>query len=159
MRLRRDRSGVAALEMALVAPVLVAILIASVDFGAALLSKAQVTEALAASAAYATLAGQNQVSQTSIVANAKGMAGGVQGAFLGTPVVTVSVNNGAAAGSACCPGSVWSCSTSTGFRCADGSTPGTYITIKASYPFVALIAADTLLVGKVLADQVTAVLQ
>ena len=159
MRLWRDRSGLAALEMALVAPVLVAVLIAAVDTGAALLGKAQVTEALAGSAAYATLAGQNHVTQATIVANAKALAGGVQSDFLGAPTVSASVNNGAAAGSACCPGVVWLCSGLAGYKCADGSTPGTYIMITVSYPFKPLIATDAMLVGKVLTDRITAVLQ
>ena len=159
MRLFRDRSGVAALEMAFVAPVLITVLVASIDFGAAMLAKAQVTNTLAASAAYATLAGQNQVAQATIVTNAKSLAGGLQSPFLGTPTVTAVVNNGAATGSACCPGTGWSCSTAANFTCADGATPGTYITITVSYPFLALIAADTRLVSKILTDHVTAVLQ
>ncbi len=153
------RSGVAALELALVAPILVTLMIAVIDFGAALLSKAQITEALAAAAAYSTLAGQNTTTnptQASIAANAKTIAGSLASAFVGAPTVTAVVNNGAAKGSKCCPGTIWACSTVANFTCTDGSSPGNYITITASYPFKALIATDKYLVGKTLSDSIVA---
>jgi Flp pilus assembly protein TadG len=156
MRRRSSRAGVAGLEFALVAPILVTLMIASIDFGAALLSKAQISQALALAAEYATLAGQNTTTSAptnaTIMANAKTYAGSLASAFVGTPTVTAVLNNGAAAGSTCCPGTVWTCSTAT--TCADGSSPGTYLKISVTYPFKPLFTADARLVGKILSDSI-----
>ncbi len=156
MTLRRDRSGVAAIETALLAPLLVTSLIGITDFSMALLSRAQIARALAGSAQYATLAGQNGVATATIVANAKSMAGTVTNAFVGAPTASSVLNNGAAAGASCCPATTWRCSTSAGFTCADGSAPGTYLTVSVSYPFNAFWPADTWLLGKSIADSVVA---
>jgi Flp pilus assembly protein TadG len=156
MRRKFGRSGVAALEMALVAPILVTLMIASIDFGAALLSKAQISQALALAAEYTTLAGQNTTTSptnATIMANAKTYAGSLTSAFVGTPTVTAVVNNGTSA-SACCPGTTWVCSSAT--TCSDGSSPGTYLTISVSYPFKPLISTDARLLGKVLSDSIVA---
>jgi Flp pilus assembly protein TadG len=156
-----DRSGVAALEMALVAPFLVTIMIAGIDFGGTLLSRARVVRILADSAEYATLAGQNGVTWSTIQNNAKTIASSVTSPFLGTPTVNLPVvNQGAGAGSRCCIGSgTWSCSTGSTFTCADGSTPGVYITVTAQYPIITLFSADTYLTGKTLTESIVAPLQ
>lgn len=161
MTLRRDKAGVAALEFGLIAPTLIAVLVAVIDFGAALRSQAQITRAIASSAEYATLAGQAQkLTNQAIANNVQTYAGGVSSSFLGTPVITAVVNQGAATGAKCCLTTTsWSCSTASGFTCADGSTPGVYITIKATYPFNALFPTDTYLVGKTLTASIVAPLQ
>lgn len=144
----------AAVELALLAPIPIMLMIAAVDTGLALLSHAQIARALASSAQYATLAGQNNVAFTTISVNAKTLASAVASGFLGTPVVTAVVNNAAAVGALCCPGLSWTCSSAGGFTCADGSTPGSYLTITARYPFTPLWSPDTLLVGKILTEAV-----
>lgn len=159
MKHRLGRAGLAGIELALVAPVLILLTIASVDFGAALMEKAQISRALGAAAQYATLAGQNNVATATIATNAKVYASAVTGTFVGAATVTASINNGAAAGALCCPGAAWTCSTVTGFTCADGSTPGTYIKVTASYPFKPLLSGDTMLVGKTLSESVVAPLR
>src|SRR5262249_34333323 len=92
MRWIRDRSGLAALEMAPLAPFLIAVMIAGIDFGGALLAKAKVARMLAASAEYATLAGQNGVTWATIQTNAGSIARSVTSAFVGTPTVTAVIN-------------------------------------------------------------------
>ena len=161
MRLLRDRSGVAALELALVAPIFITLMLFTVDMGIAVLSKAQIARAMAAGAEYATLAGQNtaKVATATIATNAARFAGAVTNAFLATAKVTTSVNNGAATGSVCCLGTTWTCSTTAGFQCADGSSPGTYLTITATYKFLPFFSADTYLIGKTLSETVVAPLQ
>ena len=74
MRQRDSRSGVAAVEAALLLPILVTLMIGVIDFGAALFSEGQIANALATSAEYATLAGQSGVAWTTIAANAKTLA-------------------------------------------------------------------------------------
>jgi Flp pilus assembly protein TadG len=145
--------------MALVAPVLAAVLIAAIDVGGAALTKAQIARALAGSAEYATLAGQNGVASTTIIANAIALAGAVTSSFVGKATVTAVVNNGAASGSTCCVGNSWSCSTASGFTCVDGSAPGTFLTVTARFPFTPLFPTDTMLIGKSLSDSVIAPLQ
>jgi Flp pilus assembly protein TadG len=153
------RSGVAAMELALLAPIMIMIMIAVIDFGAALLSRAQIAHALAGSAEYASLAGQNNVALATIAANARAVASVVASQFLATPTVTAVVNQNAAAGSKCCPGTTWSCSATAGFICADGSTPGIYLTVTAQYPFKPLFAADVYLAGKTFTDSIVVPLQ
>lgn len=153
------RSGVAAVELALLAPVMIMIMIAVIDFGAALLSRAQIAWALAGSAEYASLAGQNNVAVATIAANARIVASAVVSQFLAAPTVTAIVNQSATAGSKCCPGTTWSCSTAAGFSCADGSTPGVYLTVTAQYPFKPLFAADVYLTGKTFTDSIVAPVQ
>lgn len=154
MKIFRDRSAVAAVELAILAPVPIMLMIASIDFGVALLSHAQIARALESAAEYATLAGQNNVAFATIAGNARTLAGAVSSGFVGKPTVVAVVNNAAPTGSQCCPGSVWSCSTAAGFSCADGSTPGTYLTLTASYPFLPLWSTDTLLAGRTLVETV-----
>jgi Flp pilus assembly protein TadG len=156
-----NRSGVAALEMALVAPFLVTLMIAGIDFGGTLFSQARIVRALAASAEYATLAGQNGLTWATIEANARTIASSASSPFLGTPIVNLPVvNQNAGAGSRCCVGSgTWSCSTGSTFTCTDGSTPGVYITVTAQYPITTLFPADTFLTGKALTESIVAPLQ
>lgn len=156
---RLGRSGVAAVELALLAPILIMMMIAVIDFGASLLSRAQIARALAGSAAYASLAGQNSVADATILSNARTVAAAVVSAFVAAPTVTAVVNQGAAAGAKCCPGTVWSCSTTTGFTCVDGSSPGVYLTVTAQYPFKPLFPADVYLAGKTLTDSIVAPLR
>lgn len=154
---RLGTAGVAGLELALMSPILILLTIMAVDFCGALSSRAQIARALANAAEYATLAGQNSVAQTTIAANARTLAGTVANGFVGTPTTTAVVNNGVA-GSKCCIGASWNCST-TLTTCGDGSSPGVYITITASYAFTPLFPSDTTLAGKTLTDSITAPLQ
>ena len=159
MKRLTGRSGVAALEMALVAPFLVTIIIAGIDFGGVLLSQARVVRILADSAEYATLAGQNGVAWSTIQTNTQTIARSATSPFLGTPTVNLPVvNQGAGAGSRCCIGSTWTCSTTT-TSCADGSTPGVYITVTAQYPITTLFSADAFLTGSTLTESIVAPLQ
>ena len=154
---RMGHDGVAAVEMAICAPILISLFIASYDFGAALLSKARVQQALASAAEYATLAGLNGVSSASIAANAQTIAGALSSPFLGQPTVSAIVNAGAGSGSKCCLGTPWTCSTTT-TSCSDGSTPGVYMKITASYPFKPVFTLDAALTGVVITGTVTLVL-
>ena len=160
MNLLRDRAGVAALEMALVAPVYVTLLIAAVDLGAAVLCKAQIERALAGAAQYASIAGQaNKLSSTAIATNTQAYAAAVHSPFLGRAAVTAVVNNNAGTTATCCPGTSWTCSTASNFTCSDGSPPGVYLSVTAKYPFKPLFATDQLLTGTTLTDSIVVRLQ
>ncbi len=147
------------MEMALLAPLLISLLIAVTDFGTALLSQAQIARAVARSAEYATLAGQNSVATATIITNARTIAGAVASPFVGTPIVTAVVNQGVALPSKCCPDSAGLHCTARTSTCADGSTPGVYIKVQAQYPFLPLFSVDTYLTGATLSDSIVAPLQ
>ncbi len=159
MRRCLGRSGVAALEMALLAPILVLLMVSTIDFGVALLSKAKTAQVLAGSAEYDTLAGQNKVAPATIAANAGTLAAAAANAFITKPSTTAVINNGQGATAQCCPGSTWVCGTAGSIACADGSTPGVYLTLTARYSFQPLFPADTYLTGTTLAGSVVAPLQ
>lgn len=159
MKRPSSSSGIAALEMALIAPLLVSVIIVAVDFGAALLSKARITRALESSAEYATLAGQNSIAWSTIKTNAMAIASSVTSPFLGTAIVDAHINQDLAAGSKCCPNSSGLNCGATTTSCTDGSTPGSYIKITVRYPFNALFSTDTYLTGTTLSDSIVAPIQ
>ncbi len=173
MRWARARSGVAALEMALLAPLLVTLMLVFIDFAAAFLDKARITRAVQNAAQYATAAGHNNVAPDSLISGATTIAQGVTSSFLGVPTVTTVINqdpNYSSSynssyhsynnGSKCCLGTgTWSCSISPSLTCSDGSTPGVYITVTAQYPFTALFPLDTYLFGTTLSERIVARLQ
>jgi Flp pilus assembly protein TadG len=160
MKLFRDRSGIAALEMALVAPVYATLLIAIVDVGGAVLCQSRIERALAGAAQYASIAGQaNKLTATSIASNAQAYAAAVSSAFLGAATVTTVINNNAGTSATCCPGTTWTCSTSSSYTCSDGSSPGVYLAVTALYPFNTLFTTDTWLTGKTLTGTVVVRIQ
>lgn len=150
------------MEMALLAPFMIAVMVAGIDFGGALLAKARVARVLAASAEYATLAGQNSVTWDTIETNAVSIASSVTSAFVGTPTVTAKINQRTGTGSdgagtkCCLNNNTWTCSTSSTLTCSDGSTPGVYITVTAQYPIRTLFSGDAYLTGSTLTDKIVA---
>jgi Flp pilus assembly protein TadG len=155
MRLWHSKKATAVLELAILAPIPIMLMIAAVDFGLALLSHAQLSRAVASAAEYATLAGQNNVAFATIATATRALVAGTgTNGFLSSPAVTAIINNGAASGAQCCPGTTWVCSVAAGFTCANGATPGSYLTITASSTFTPLWATDSYLIGTVLTESV-----
>jgi Flp pilus assembly protein TadG len=125
--LRSHRRAVAAVEFALVAPVLALVLVGAIDYGFREWSRSCLANAVAQGAYYAFLSGPNVSGTTvqTLVQNASPLTG-----------VTVTVNPPTAAACYCPSGSpaalgpqVTSCTTA----CTDGTTPGTYLKISATY--------------------------
>lgn len=125
---RRHRRAVAAVEFALIAPVLALVLVGAADYGFAEYSRSCLANAVAQGAYYAFLTGPTVSTATiqSLVQNASSLTG-------------VSVPQPAAA--ACyCPsgrpsalGSAVSCTPTTCTVNGTSTAPGTYITISATY--------------------------
>lgn len=130
--------GTAALELAIVAPVLLTMLGGLADFGMAFRLKSELAAGVDAGAAYAfateqQMLGTSQTLSSSTIASAVSAAPGLSGA-----TVTVSQMPG----SYCVTTSGTSATlkaVSSGSTCADGSAPGTYVTISASLPFQPLM--------------------
>ncbi len=83
----------------------------------------------------------------------RGFRGGVSITFNSGAVFTLPQTN-------CTPWASTSPQVSASFTtCADGSTPGTYLTVTTQYPFLALFPGDTYLVGKTLNERMVSILQ
>ena len=141
----RDRRGVAALELALVAPVLLAMFGSLTDFTLALSDRMRIAGAVAGGAQYAfnqgqLLAGSQQsVSATDVQSKVQG---GTNLAGLAVAVTGPTLY---------CVASAALTAGRAGTKCASGSLPGTYVIITASYhytpmlPFYSMMARSTTL--------------
>jgi Flp pilus assembly protein TadG len=126
-RLRHDRAGVAAVELGLIAPVLVALVIPMVDLGIGAYNKMRIQDAAEAGAQYALAnAGTyNAAATQSAATNATSLTGV-------TATVANSCNcitSGAIGGAVSCTGT-----------CADGSTPGSYVSVSTQMTYHLLLA-------------------
>ena len=134
---RRNRSGTAALEFALVTPVLLLLLGGLLEFGWAVWSDSALGNAVSQASYYAFLTGPG-VSTTSIATIAE-KASALSG-------VTATASTPAcycASGTPATPSLATSCTTT----CADGTSPGTYTTIVAQYAvptFLPLFTSPTI---------------
>jgi Flp pilus assembly protein TadG len=118
------RDGNSAIEFALVSPVLVTLMLGSVDFGLAVYYKAQLQNAVRAGAQYATGTGR--------ATDNDGITATIQGAsrLTGIEVTTPSSS------CRCADGSTIAC---TGATCGDGSAVGAYLDLSASYTYTPFI--------------------
>ncbi len=150
----RDRSGVAAVEFALISPTVILILVGLIDLGGLLYTRFQLNASLSAAANYA-MVNQASVSSTNGASLASTLAGLISsGQSSNWAVSAVTVNNGPTAGSSggtvttggtassansCyCPtgvasssvtwGSAQTCSTT----CAGGGYAGKFVLLSAS---------------------------
>lgn len=140
--LRRARRGTAALEFALLTPLLLAFLGGVTDFGLVTIARSQLANAVAQGAQYAILTGTD-VSPTTIKTL-------VQKA---SPLnnLTATVTPAAGAACYCISGSPLALVSATcTATCPDGTAPGEYLTISATYtynpimPFYSKMASTTL---------------
>ncbi|HUZ74673.1 MAG TPA: TadE/TadG family type IV pilus assembly protein [Stellaceae bacterium] len=126
-RLGRDRAGVAAVELALIAPVLTALVIPMVDLGIGAYDKMRIQNAAEAGAQYA-LANASSYDASSIqsaATNATSLSG-----ITATVGETCNCITGSAIGTAV------SCTTT----CADGSKPGTYVSVSTNMSYSLLLS-------------------
>ena len=132
-----DRSGAAAVELALVAPFLVGILLPMADLGMGAYAKMRVQNAAAAGAQYALEHGYSSSSITTAVQNATSLGTNVTLSPSPTQACYCITSNALSIQ----PGDVSApappCAASA---CSDGTTPGTFVTINTSYTFTPLIA-------------------
>lgn len=141
----RANDGIAAVEFAIIAPVLILLLAGAVSFGVGLRMKMEVGNAARAGAAYASSNPFNRVEITKAAQNATVLANGVT--VKSIDQVTNSCTDPASgalspAGSGPCPGT--------------GAKPGTYVTVTTEMPYSFILpvpgmATETTLHGKAVA--------
>jgi Flp pilus assembly protein TadG len=124
--LRRDRSGTAAVELGLVASMLVGILIPMFDLGMGAYKKMRVQDAAEAGAQYALSHGYNAAAITSAAQNATSLA------------AAVAVSPSQACN--CITGGVIGAAVACGSACPDGSTAGTYVTVATQTSYSLLVS-------------------
>jgi Flp pilus assembly protein TadG len=149
---RRIKSGMAALEFGLLAPVFLIVLAGTVDIGSALYTRMSLTAIVAAGADYA-LVHAGMVTSASGVALANNIATVVttSGVVVVNNGPTVTITNGtpspsgtaANANSCYCPtGSptswIWGSTVTCGNACTGGGVAGKFVTVTASYNFTPL---------------------
>lgn len=117
-RLMRDRAGAAAVEMALVLPILLVLLVHFVDFGLAFNHRSRLEAAARAGAQQAIV---SPGSAAQIEAVARDSLGMPDDAATEVTVATVCE----------CAGVAGTC----GAWCSDGSYPATYVTVRVLRPF------------------------
>lgn len=119
-RLLSESSGAAAVEFALLAPTLVAILLPMVDLGIGAYEKMRVQDAAEAGAQYALEHGYSSSAITTAAQDATSLGSNVQV----TPTEACGCISSGAIASATC-----------GSTCSDGTTAGTFVTVgtQASY--------------------------
>lgn len=159
-RLFRDRRGGAALEFALLSPILAFLLAAAADFGGVVHMKLRVENAVSAAANYA-IVNSSRVAPDAAEAFARDLVSIIALNAAGVSVDEVVVNNAASAAlvhgsvisssmagsaDACyCPslsagGLAWGASVACGGSCPDSTRPGRFITVRVSQPYTPLIS-------------------
>lgn len=123
--LRRQAGGNAALEMALIAPVLVLLLVGIADFGMAVYRKMQVQHAAQAGAEYAMVHGFSSAAITTTVTAATALTGI---AALPAPAQSCGCATGTTVAAATC-----------GTNCATGTAAGVYVTVSARGSYTTIV--------------------
>jgi len=162
-----DEQGTAVVEFAMIAPVLLLLLIGTVDFGTAIYDRFALNGAVSAAADYAILnASSVNSTQGQSLAQALGnILSSAQAANWANAIVTV--NNGPSAAlsggvltlsgssspadSCYCPtpasggGVNWGSSATCGSTCSGGGIAGKFVTIAASVPFTSMFGSNGLI--------------
>jgi Flp pilus assembly protein TadG len=124
----RERGGVSAVEFAVAAPVLVALLIPLVDLGIALYEQVEVNTAAQAGADYALLKAPafNSTAISSAVTGATGFS-----AISSNPAPSQSCG---------CPSTTGITAATCGAVCGTGQSAGTYVTVNAQASYTPMIS-------------------
>jgi Flp pilus assembly protein TadG len=129
-RLRRDRSGAAAIEFGLISSMLVCLLIPTFDLGMGAYNKMRVQNAAEAGAQYALSNGYNSANITAAAQAATTLGANAAVA----PAQSCNCISGT--GSSAVLGPTVAC----GSACADGTTAGTYVTVATSTNYSPLVS-------------------
>jgi Flp pilus assembly protein TadG len=173
----RHRGGTAAVEMALISPMLMILLAGIIDFGRVYQEEIELSSAVAAASQYALLnaASINSANAATLASTLSGIVANTNGAaWAGS---TVTVNDGATnaiasgvtttsgtaanADSCWCPTGVsttwnWGAAATCGSVCAGGTLAGKFVTIAGSRQFTAIFTAYGL-IGNITLHQSTIV--
>jgi Flp pilus assembly protein TadG len=135
--LARSAAAVAAIEMALIAPVLVFLAVGMVDFGLGFYTKMMVDNAADAGAAYALRNAPSYAAASASTFNAS-----VQSAAQAAVTISTRLSSGTLTASAseefCCVG-MTNCNPTTAPACANGLTAGTFVLVATSAPYTTFL--------------------
>ena len=123
--LLRRNDGVAALEFALITPVLVGLLVPLTDLGMGFYQQMQVRDAAAAGSQYASRHGWNSAAIQNAVTSATSL-----GSISASPAPAQSCG---------CPNGASISASSCSATCPDGQLAGTYVTVNAQSAYTPLI--------------------
>jgi Flp pilus assembly protein TadG len=167
----RERRAIAAVEFALVSPILIVLLMFVIDFGTYLYTSLRLSNAVTAGADYALIYGQSVNANSSTCASAtpacltvstyrsniSTIVRNASSPVLSAPTVYYNTSSSSGAdtdtvfNSCYCPSSTASPSAQTtstcGTACADGSQPGSYVAIVASATYSTFFPGDSWLSG------------
>jgi Flp pilus assembly protein TadG len=148
---RGNSRGIAAVEFALITPILVVLLVIIVDAGLFVYQRTVIIGAVSAGAQFAVLAAQQGTTiDTAFSTNARSATLTQSQGQLTAAGASVTVTlHGTSSTNVCCITTSGRTTWPTP-PCSDGSPPGIYITIVGSAPFTPLLSADTYLVGSVM---------
>jgi Flp pilus assembly protein TadG len=174
-RLSRDTRATAAVELALISPLLLTLLAGMVDFGRVYHEEIQLSSAVAAAAQYALVnaASVNSGGAASLAATLSGIVANSNGAAWAGAAVTVNdgatntIANGRAsasgtvanADSCWCPtgappGWTWGTSAACGSTCAGGTLAGKFVTVTGTRAFTAIFGDYGLITNRTLRQSV-----
>ena len=140
--LSHDRSGVAAVEFAIVSTLLLILLGGIADFGLAFLDKSLLANAVAQGVQYAYLNPASTSTQIkSVVQGSSSLWKAASGTMAAQPAVTVTgpacyCVTATATATLTAPPTPGTCTAT----CADGTKPGTYVIISANYTYNAVLS-------------------
>jgi len=121
-----DCRGVAAIEFAIVGPMLVVMMVCTIDLGTGIFRKMQVQNAAQAGAIYAALHGFTASSISTAVTSATNLSG-----ISASPAPTTYCG---------CASSNTISSVSCSSTCSGGSSPGTYVTVSAQAVYTPILS-------------------
>ena len=124
----RRRRGTAAIEFAIIAPVLVAVAIATAELGFAIRASLEAQQAASAGALYASINGWN--------------AAGITGAVLAATGETKLTASPAPLLYCGCPLVTGVSAVTCGVTCADGRTARQYVVVSATLPRVSVVSSQ-----------------
>lgn len=122
----RDRRGIAAVEFAVLVPILVLVALCTADLGLAIYSEMQVQNSAEAGVGYAFLHGYNATAISSAVTSAGQVSG-----LTAAPAPSQFCG---------CPGTGGVANATCGSTCSNGNAAGTYVTASATMVYHTLIS-------------------
>lgn len=155
-----DRRGVAAVEFAIIAPVLLLLLGGIADFGLVMIGKSQLANGVAQGVQYALLIGPSVSSST---VNTVVQTGAARAGIAAT--VSVQVTGPACYCVSSTPAALGTTSTVMSARytctntCANSTTPGVFMIVAASYTYASLMPLYSQLSNPTISQSVTVRLQ
>ena len=123
-RLRREQAGATAVEFAVIAPILIAMMIGIVDYGLGLYTDTQLANAAQAAVDYAMQKGYDAAAMTTVAQSSTRLTG-----------ITAAPSQYCG-----CPSATGVTSTSCDSSCSDGLTAGTYAKVVATKEYGTLLS-------------------